>query len=277
MRYQNGNSQRMIVGLLGIALLLLSGCAGGVPQSEVDTLKTQVASQEQKSAAFQKELSDRVQEVSSLKQQVADKEGEVTTLQQKVSGLEKQAGDLAGVTVLIGAKVVPTPTPGPTATALPADFTPPPKPTTPASYYEQAGPFFMYVETLATEHISKYGLASTVNCMPNSVFKRGQRIVWRFETIDTSTGKRVTDRDEPTVTVRLPNGDELTARWSQRAGGRVPDAPWMWNTFWDIPLDYPLGAFDYSITVTMKDGRTGSWKQPALVSKDVDTRLQIVE
>jgi hypothetical protein len=51
----------------------------------------------------------------------------------------------------------------------------------------------------------------------------------------------------------------------------------MWNAFWDIGLDYPLGAFDYSITVTMKDGRTGTWKQPALVSKTADSRLQIVE
>ncbi|HBY96252.1 MAG TPA: hypothetical protein DEP84_20245, partial [Chloroflexi bacterium] len=180
---------------------------------------------------------------------------------------------------LIGAQIVPTPAPPPTPTPLPPGATPPPRPTPPASLYEPVGPFAFYVETLATTRPSKYGLASTVSCIPTSVFKRGMKIVWRFEVIDLSTGKRVTDVDEATVKVVLPQGEELTARFSQRGGGSVPSAPWMWNTFWDIPTDYPLGAFDYSIVVTGKDGRTGTFKPPALVSQErgIDSRLQIID
>jgi hypothetical protein len=148
------------------------------------------------------------------------------------------------------------------------------------SYSEPYKGFFIYVETLATERVSNYGVAATVNCLNTNTFKRGQRIVYRFEALDPTTGKRVTDADAASVKVRLPHGEELTARWSQRGGGRVPDAPWMWNTTWDIPLDYPVGALDYQITVTLKDGRTSTWKPAALVDTaagGTDSRLRIFD
>jgi hypothetical protein len=122
-------------------------------------------------------------------------------------------------------------------------------------------------------------VAATVNCLNTNVFKRGQRIVWRFEAFDISTGKRLTDNEATAVKVKLPHGEELTNRFSARGG----TGPWMWNTTWDIPLDYPLGGLDYEILVTTKDGRTSSWKQPALVraatasAAEMDTKLQIVE
>lgn len=274
MPHANMIRKYMLFGLLVSAMLVLAACAGGVPQSEYDTVKQQLADQEQQAADFQQELSDKVQEVAALQQTATAQAAEVVPLQTQAAGAGSD-----GVTVLIGAQVVPTSTPAPSPTPLPADFTPAPRPITPAEYYQPVGPFFLYVETLATKRVSEYGVAATVNCLNSSVFKRGQRIVWRFEIIDTATGVRITDKDEATVKIVLPNGDESNARWSQRAGGRVPDAPWMWNAIWDIPLDYPLGSLDYSIIVTAKDGRTMEWRPPALVGEDIgtDSRLQIVE
>ena len=60
----------------------------------------------------------------------------------------------------------------------------------------------------------------------------------------------------------------------------MPDAPWMWAAGWDIPPDYPLGALDYSIVVTTKDGRTDTWKIPALIQKianGIDSRVLVVD
>ncbi|MCL5998402.1 MAG: hypothetical protein M1546_20465 [Chloroflexi bacterium] len=262
MWHQFRNGKRTVFSLLGVAVLLAGGCSAGVSQAEYDKAKQDLADQEQKAAAYQKELSDKVQEVENLKQQQAD--------------LQKQGGGPAGVTVLMGAKVVTPAPPAPTPTAPPADYTPPPRPVPPASYDEPVA-FSLYVETLQTTRPSSYNVASTVSCVPGSVFKRGQRIVWRFEVIDISTGKRLTDKDEPTIKLQFPNGDEATARFSQRAGGRVPDAPWMWNATWDIPTDFPLGGLDYGIVITAKDGRTMTWKQPALVSQTSDSRVQVVE
>src|SRR5262249_9995766 len=98
------------------------------------------------------------------------------------------------VTILVGAKhVPPPPPPAPGGGALAPR-------TTPASYYEPVGPFFFYVETLTSANTTKYVVAATTPCVQSGVFKRGMRIVFRFEVLDTSTGKRVTDRDGATVT-----------------------------------------------------------------------------
>ncbi|MBI3953907.1 MAG: hypothetical protein HY330_05285 [Chloroflexi bacterium] len=271
MVHSKGIRKLALMGVLGVPALLVA-CAG-VSQADYDAAKKQAEERQQQATALQQQLSAKVQEASDAQKKLADKDKELADLQQKA----KAAGP-SDVTILIGAKAVPTPTPAPPPTPLPPGSTPPPRPTTPASY-DQPVPFTFFIETLATTRPSTYGVAATINCLNTNAFKRGQRIVWRFEVFDTSTGKRLTDKDAPTVKVRLPHGEEVTARWSQRAGGRVPDAPWMWNTTWDIPLNYPLGGLDYAVTVSTKDGRNFTWKQPALVSKDLglDTRLTIFE
>ncbi|MBI4494637.1 MAG: hypothetical protein HY690_17815 [Chloroflexi bacterium] len=244
------------VGPLSISLALLTACTGGVAQSDFDALKQQASAQEQKA--------------SSLQQQLAAREREMAELQQKVT-----AG--AGITTLISAKAVPKPTAAPPPTPLPPGAPTPVPRTAPASYYERVGPFAFYVETLASAGVTGDGFVASPGCVASGVFKRGTRIVWRFEAIDLASGIRVTDRDGATVKVKLPHGEDLTARFSQRGGGRVPDAPWMWSAAWEIPVSYPVGALDYTISIAAKDGRTGTFKVPAVVSPTSDSRLQIVE
>lgn len=174
-----------------------------------------------------------------------------------------------GVTLLLGAQKVPPPPPG----------APPRSPhKTPASYYEPVGPFFFYVETLTSTGPSRYGVLPTVPCVQSGVFKRGMRLVFRAEILDTSTGKRVTDRDGATVKVRLQHGQELTARWAIRgSAAALPDSAWMWDVAWDIPPDYPVGSLDYTIVVGAKDGRTATFIPPIQKTATVDSRLRIVD
>src|ERR1044071_5883232 len=153
-----------------------------------------------------------------------------------------------GVGLILGVKKEPIPPP-------PAAAPPRPPQTTPASYYEPVGPFFFYVETLTGNGPSKYGFSPTVSCIQSGVFKRGMRLVVRFEVLDTSTGKRVTNKDGVNIKMILPHGEEGVARWTIRGSAvALPDSAWMWDTTWDIPPDYPLGALDYRLTVKMKDG-----------------------
>ncbi|MBI2938796.1 MAG: hypothetical protein HYY04_00025 [Chloroflexi bacterium] len=256
-------NRRVVVGLLGSSLAL-AACSTGISQTDFDAVKKQLASQEQKATALQ--------------QQLSAKEKEVADLQQKAAAAP--AGK-PGVVTLIGAEKIPPAPPAPTPTPLPPGFTPVPKPTPPPSLYESVGPFAFYVETLSTNHAKENWIA-TAACVPNTFFKRGMMIVWRFEVIDTSTGKRVTDRDQPTVKIKLPHGEDVTPRFSQRAGGSVPTAPYMWGAGWDIPLDYPLGALDYAVQVIVKD-RTATWKPPALIrpasgaAYGIDSRVQIID
>jgi hypothetical protein len=188
----------------------------------------------------------------------------------KQTEAQKKSSVDASAAIVLGVKKEAPPAP-PAAAARPQFTTPP-------SYYEPVGPFFFYVETLTSTGPSNYGFTPTVPCTQTGVFKRGMRMVVRFEVLDTSTGKRVTDKDGATLKLVLPQGGEVPARWAIRGGAAaMPDSHWMWDTSWDIPPDYPLGSFDYSILVTAKDGRTARFTPPIQKAKTADSRVRIIE
>lgn len=154
-----------------------------------------------------------------------------------------------------------------------------PDATRPASMAEQVGQYFCYVETLTADRPSVYGYLAPRGCQPSGAFKRGERMVFRFQVLDVSTGKIMTPDDAVSMKVRLPFIGDMDADFKQRGEGSVPDAPWTWDYCWDVPLDYPLGTLDYSIVINSKDGRSGVWKPPALVdpSRGIDSRPQITD
>jgi hypothetical protein len=155
---------------------------------------------------------------------------------------------------------------------------PRPKLTTPASYYEPVGPFFFYVETLTSTGPSKYGYTPTQPCIQSGVFKRGMRMVVRFEILDTKTAKRVTDKDGAVIKLVLPHGEEIPGRWTIRGSvAAMPDSAWMWDTSWDIPPDYPVGSLDYRIVITAKDGRTATFTPPIQKATTADSRVRIID
>lgn len=269
MRAQRGIWRGATWGGLVVMLALLSACVG---QGDLDAVKQQLSAKELEVTTLQQKAAAAEKSAADAQQKLAAAEKAATAQPKPAAAPSPQPAAASDVTVLIGAvKKAPPPPAPPPAPGAPAA----PKPQPPASLFEPV-PFAFYVETLASTNVYKYGVASTVACTESSVFKRGMRIIWRFEVFDMSTGKRLTDRDGATIKVKMPNGDEETARFSQRAGGRVPDAPFMWSAAWDIPPDYTLGAFDYIINVTAKDGRTGAFKEPALVGGGNDSRVKII-
>jgi hypothetical protein len=245
------------IAALSAGIALAVACGGdGVSKGDYDKVKA--------------ELQDKEDANQKLQQQVADAQKKTPAAADKPA--------TAAEKLLIGAVSV---TPRPTATPVPAGTTPAPAPareTPPASTYQKAGDFYVYAETLVTTTASKYNVASTIACTPSGAFARGQRIVFRYDVVDLSTGIRLNDKDGSTVKVVLPNGDESAGRFGQRGGGQVPGAPFMWSSNWDIPLDFPLGGVDYKIVITAKDGRTMTWKPPALVAAGGnDTRPKVVQ
>lgn len=250
-----------VVGFSAVLGVVAVACGdSGVSKSEFDRV--------------QQELKDQQAQNDQLKAQAGG------AAQTPAAGASAAASPAAGgVTLLLGAvkkAAAPTPTP------LPAGTTPPPAPareTPPPSTYTKAGEFYVYAETLATSSTSKYEIASNISCTPSGAFARGQRIVFRYDIVDLSTGIRLNDKDGSVVKVVLPNGDESTGRFGQRGGGQVPGAPFMFSSNWDVPLDFPLGAVDYKIVITAKDGRTMTWKPPALISEPLkeDTRPKVVQ
>jgi len=186
------------------------------------------------------------------------------------SALAPPASDSA-VSMVLGVRKVAPPAP-------PAKGPPRPPMTTPAFYYEPVGPFFFYVETLTANGPNKYGFAPTQPCIQSGVFKRGQKIVVRFEILDTATGKRVTDKDGATIRLVLPHGEEIHGRWAFRGSvNALPCSAWLWDTSWDIPPDYPVGSFDYRITIAAKDGRKMTFSPPIQKATTADSRVRIID
>lgn len=273
---------RAMAVLIGLAVVLvMAGCgASGVSQADIDAAKQQVQAQQQKNTQLQQQLSDLQAQAAAKDKAVADAQATAAAAVKGAASAPTAAssGAPAGPQILMGVfKPTPAPPPPPAPTAVPG-ITPTPRPGPPAAIYDPVGPYVIYVEVLATTSVSKFGYASTVACTSSGVFKRGQKMVFRFEVVDTATGKRLTDKDTGyALSVKFPNGDEPAARFSQRGGGSVPGAPWMYSAAWDIPTDYPLGGVDYTINIKAPDGKLTVWKAPYVIDPKEDSRPKIVE
>lgn len=245
-----------LIGVLSIALALLTACSG-VSQADYDAVKQQLQAAQ---AAGQR--------TPALQQQLAAKEKEM-------EDLKKSAGKLEGVTPLVYTKVGPTPTAAPAPTPRPPGFVAPTPVPPDAATVNAVFPFTFFVETLTGHQVSEK--IQYPSCVLNAQFRRGTHLVWRFEVFDTSTAKRLTSLDTPSVKLVLAHGQELTARFARKGG----TGPWTWVAAWDVPANYPFGALGYQIVVKSKDGRTGTFdpNTVALVNKDrgIDQRVQIVE
>lgn len=295
MRFGKTTAWLSILGLLLAITGLVVACGGGVSQEEFDAAKQQLADQEQKAAALQQQLSDKLREVAAQQQKIASGEGDVKASQEKLATKEKEAAELqkqleaakavpglpAGASILLAAKPVPAPTPRPTPTPPPAGYVPPPAPVPPASFSEPLALYIRADTVTSAANESKYNVDATGipnwACVQTSAFKRGMHLVWRYEVVDTATGKRLTDKEMATAAVRLPTGEEIKGRFGRH--GSTDDAPWFWTSAWDIPLDYPLGILDWSVQVAAKDGKQGSFKPWAvsIPARAVESRTQILE
>lgn len=178
---------------------------------------------------------------------------------------QPQPGNLGEVQTLVGVKPVP---PAPAGGGAPPPGALPP---IPGRFAEPIGPFTMFMEVLASAAPSQAGLIASPGCVTDSVYKRGMRVIFRFEVYDMDNRLRVTSGDGSTAQVNLPDGSSLPAFFAPRAGpGEDPtNAPWTWVTVWRVPTDFPLGPVLYSVDVTTPDGRTASITPPSIPGQPV--------
>lgn len=163
---------------------------------------------------------------------------------------------------------VPSPT-GPTPTPAPA-ATPPPA---------QVVQLYAHVDTVSAGFAeSPYNVDASLGCVKTSLFARGQRIVWRMEVIDTTSGKILQGSDMRSAVLKLPTGQDVNFRYG-RHGTVEPGIRWFWVATWDIPLNHPIGTLDYRIELAAVSGKTLSIGDPLTMlmpARDMDTRVRIV-
>lgn len=157
------------------------------------------------------------------------------------------------------------------APAMPSEAPPADMPPVPARFSEPLGPFAMHMETLASASPSENGLLATPGCVSDSVYKRGMKLVFRFEVYDIDNKVRVTSADQSSATVVLPTGETLQAAFFPRAapGQPIDSAVWTWVAVWQIPPDYPLGPVQYSVDIATPDGRAASLTPPSIAGQPV--------
>jgi hypothetical protein len=136
----------------------------------------------------------------------------------------------------------------------------------------------MFMEVVASASPSQAGLLASPGCVSDSVFKRGMKLVFRFEVYDIDNKVRVTPADGSAAQVNLPDGGTLPAIFLPRSapGDDPSNAPWTWVAVWQIPTDYPLGPVVYSIGVGTPDGREASITPPSFRGQPVQAGAPLV-
>ncbi len=168
------------------------------------------------------------------------------------------------ITTLVGVQSAP---------AVPPEGPPPPGalPPVPDRYSQPIGPFTMFMEVLGSASPSQFGELATPGCVTDSVYKRGMKVVFRFELYDMDNKVRLTTADGTTAQVTLPDGTVLPAIFLPRGDPSAPigDAPWTWVTTWQVPTDYTLGPVMYTVDVATPDGRTSTIVPPSIPGQPV--------
>jgi hypothetical protein len=107
---------------------------------------------------------------------------------------------------------------------------------------------------------------ATGTCVGQSVFRRGNAIVFQAIAVRTKDGKVMTGKDISRMVVRVPGQPDQ--KMVYRPLGSRPDAtsPWVWVVKWIVPDDYPLGSLAYEVvgvtkkTRAQKGGIVARWK-----------------
>ncbi len=160
----------------------------------------------------------------------------------------------------------PNSPPRATPTPLPAGAVPPAPPTAPPS---EKTDVFLYVDTVTSGNgESKFNIDASRTCTITGVIKRGMHLVFRMKGVDVANGKTLTTENVKEALVKIPGQPEMKMRYGKHADD------WHWGgAAWDVPMDYPLGAVDFSVEVTTNEGKKGIFKQMVVG----DSRLTVIE
>ncbi|MBI2831855.1 MAG: hypothetical protein HYX79_06340 [Chloroflexi bacterium] len=227
-----------LVVALSIAVALVSACASGVPQKDVDALKQQLAAKEQEAAKAKQDL-DALKKNSVM-------------------------------------SVVPNAPPRqPPPPPKPGDPPPPPKPTPPAA---KTVPLFFYVDTVtAGAGESKFNVDASRYCAISGVFQRGMHIVWRMEVIDTSTGKVLQATDVKSAALKLPHGENKNFNFGRHGATEDSPWFWTsaWDVPMDYPLG--VLDFTVEVTTNDGKTGTFKQIPVSAPDRGIESRLTIVE
>jgi len=99
---------------------------------------------------------------------------------------------------------------------------------------------------------------ATKSCVLANRYPRNSQVVWRARVADAATGTAFDDSKLDSVVVKLADGQSFPMKYGPHPKGNPTDA--FWAVSWTIPVDYPTGTVNYTVTATTKDGLTASFE-----------------
>ena len=97
-------------------------------------------------------------------------------------------------------------------------------------------------------------------CVLTGQYKRLEKVVWRLRILDQS-GKSLDEKGLKSLTVELPDGQKLAAKFGQHPPpAQGPPDDHFWTAVWTIPSAYPTGTFTYKVVAIDLEGRSQSWE-----------------
>lgn len=99
-------------------------------------------------------------------------------------------------------------------------------------------------------------------CVPNSIFKLGEEIIWRANVYDAETGEALTqdqiDAKGLKVYGELDGGVKVPLEYGAHPPG-APQQELYWAGPWQIPADYATGQYGWSVAVEDSAGNTATY------------------
>ena len=104
------------------------------------------------------------------------------------------------------------------------------------------------------------GNVGTSSCVGSTLFKVGDTVVFRMRVYDPTTGKPMDNTMLSSVVITLPDGTVLKASYSDH-NKTSPDVAGssFWTYCWKVPVGYPTGTVNYTISATANNGQTGKF------------------
>lgn len=128
-----------------------------------------------------------------------------------------------------------------------------PGPTMPPPPPSGAGDVPLYVDTVNGSR-PKNGPPRGVGCTQTNVFKQGEQIVVRAFGYDMAENAAVLTPENTTdAHFTVPGQPNVSLAW----GGHGTPKVWYWTSFWNIPVDYPLGDIVLKVSYKTVEGKTG--------------------
>ncbi len=101
-----------------------------------------------------------------------------------------------------------------------------------------------------------------IGCTQTNVYNRGEQLVLRAFGTDVTTNAILSTDNINEAHFSIAGQPDVPLNWGAHGGAKV----FFWTNFWNIPVDYPLGAATLHVVFTLDSGKVGTYDYPITIN-----------